>query len=85
MNGLAGVLAYAKDNPVLLLDLLKYALACLVLFGLPIPAGLVVAVLTLVTAGQVTPAAKAEAARVDALYTPVPSAPAAIDAEGNGA
>lgn len=78
--GFRGVLDYVKGNPVLLLDLLKYLLAALVLFGLPIPPGLdvllagaILAGLTLFTAGQVTPVATANAAIATALATPVPT------------
>lgn len=82
MSGFKGVVTYVKGNPVLMLDLVKYALAALVLFGLPIPAGLdvilagaILTALTIVTAGQVTPAAKADLAYRTALYTPVPDEP----------
>ncbi|MDG4826013.1 hypothetical protein O7635_29540 [Asanoa sp. WMMD1127] len=53
---------FIKDNPVLLLDLLKYVLAALILFGIPVPPGLdvliagaVVAVLSFITRSAVTP------------------------------
>ncbi|WP_200209104.1 hypothetical protein [Micromonospora coerulea] len=72
--------AYIKDNPVVLLDLVKYVLAALVLFGLPIPpgidvvvAGAVLAVLTLVTRAKVVPVAKHDLAVEDALNTTAPT------------
>lgn len=53
---------FIKNNPVVVLDFVKYALAVLVLFGLPVPpgldvalAGLVVAGLSLYTRSKVTP------------------------------
>lgn len=71
---------YVKDNPVVLLDVLKYALGALVLFGLPIPpgldvlvAGLILAGLTIVTRSKVVPVAKHEQAVEDALATPAPT------------
>lgn len=86
-SGLKGVASYVKGNPVLMLDLVKYVLSALVLFGLPIPdgldvvvAGAILTILTIATAGQVTPAAAANRAVQTALYTPVPDA---IDAEAD--
>ena len=53
---------FVKDNPVVVIDLVKYALAVLVLFGLPVPAGLdvalaglIVAALSIYTRSKVTP------------------------------
>lgn len=67
---------YIKENPVVLLDVLKYVLAGLVLFGLPIPpgvdallAGAILAVLTVATRQAVTPNAKVDAAVEEALET----------------
>jgi hypothetical protein len=73
------LVAYVKDNPVVLLDIVKYLAAALVLFGLPIPpgvdvavAGLILAVLTVVTRSAVVPVAKHDAAVTDALNMPAP-------------
>lgn len=56
------ILAYVRREPVVLLDAIKALLALVVVFGLPIPAGLdlalagaLVAVLTIVTRGKVSP------------------------------
>lgn len=66
-------IAYLKDNPVIVLDLVKYILAGFVLFGLPIPqgfdvivAGAVLTVLTVITRSRVARAIE------DALHTPPP-------------
>lgn len=59
---MSAILEYIKREPVVVLDVVKYVLAALVLFGLPIPPGLdalvagaLVAVLSIVTRGMVTP------------------------------
>lgn len=56
------VVAYLKREPVAVLDVVKALLALLIVFGLPIPpgldvavAGVVVALLTVVTRGKVSP------------------------------
>ncbi|MDM4718448.1 hypothetical protein QTQ03_02135 [Micromonospora sp. WMMA1363] len=70
---------YVKDNPVVLLDLIKYAVAVLVLFGLPVPpgvdvavAGVTLGVLTIITRSQVVPVGRHHQAVTDALMTPAP-------------
>ncbi|WP_144121119.1 hypothetical protein [Catellatospora sichuanensis] len=71
---------FLKDNPVVLMDLVKAVLALVVVFGLPIPPGLdvavagaIVAALTVVTRSLVMPVGKAEGAIREALNTPVPA------------
>lgn len=61
----ASVVKALKGNPVLILDLIKAVLAVLIIFGLPIPAGLdialaavVVAALSIVTRSMVRPVRK---------------------------
>ncbi|MEV6638093.1 hypothetical protein AB0M54_45960 [Actinoplanes sp. NPDC051470] len=73
------VVAFLRDNPVVVLDVLKAAVALLLVFGLPIPAGLdvaaaglVVAVLTVVTRQAVTPNGTVGELVDEALNTPAP-------------
>lgn len=82
-------IVFMKDNPVVVLDVVKYVLAGLVLFGVPIPpgldvlaAGLVLAILTIVTRQLVTPEAKARQAVADALFSPIPHLGEAWISEG---
>jgi hypothetical protein len=72
-------LRYLKDNPVILLDIIKYVVAALVMAGVAInpaivvPAGAVIlTVLTLVTRSRVVEVGKHDAAVEDALNTPTP-------------
>jgi hypothetical protein len=76
---MASVITWIKGNPVIVGDVIKYGLALLVLFGVPVPAGaaaaisaLIVALGSLVTRSQVSPTATVEAKVEEALYTPVP-------------
>lgn len=80
MRGGMKYLTYLRENPVVLLDLVKYAVVVAALFGLPLPPGIdvavasaVLAVLTLITRAKVVPLVKHEAAVEDALNTPAPS------------
>lgn len=68
------ILAYIKREPVVLLDAVKAILALVVILGLPVPAGLDVAlagvlvtILTIATRGMVTPVPKEEADELDIL------------------
>ncbi|GIJ38515.1 hypothetical protein [Micromonospora andamanensis] len=67
-------LTYITENPVVLLDIIKYAIAALVLFGVPVPPGVDVAIagavlgaLTLITRAVVVPLGKHNTAVEDAL------------------
>lgn len=82
-------LRHVKNNPVVLYDLLKYAVAVLVAFGLPVPPGVDVAVggvllaaLTIATRSQVVPVGRHQAAVADALMAPAPTATAESSTTG---
>jgi hypothetical protein len=70
---------WIKRNPVIVLDIVKYLAAGLVLFGIPVPAGLDVVIAGLVLAGLsiatrqlVTPNGEVEKQVDEALHTPAP-------------
>ncbi|MCG5459617.1 hypothetical protein PSH03_005401 [Micromonospora sp. PSH03] len=80
MTGFRKYAEYLRGNPVVLLDLMKYAAVVAVLFGLPIPpgvdvavAGAVLAVLTIITRSRVVEVGKHTREVEDALATPVPT------------
>lgn len=69
-----------RSNPVLVMDLVKAVIALVVIFGIPIPpgldiavAGVLVAVLSVFTRGMVMPMGRVNLALVDALNTPAPA------------
>ncbi|GAB3847300.1 hypothetical protein GCM10029963_28520 [Micromonospora andamanensis] len=75
-------LTYITENPVVLLDIIKYAIAALVLFGVPVPPGVDVAIagavlgaLTLITRAVVVPLGKHNTAVEDALAMTPPGTP----------
>ncbi|MER7445041.1 hypothetical protein [Micromonospora avicenniae] len=70
---------YLRDNPVVVMDIVKYVIAALTVAGITVNAaiaapvgGLILLVLTVVTRGQVVPVVKHEQAVRDALHTPAP-------------
>lgn len=70
---------WVKRNPVIVLDIAKYLLAGLVLFGIPVPAGLdaviaglVLAGLSIATRQLVTPNGEVEKRVDEALHAPTP-------------
>ncbi|XVU22542.1 hypothetical protein ACQPZJ_35475 [Actinoplanes sp. CA-054009] len=75
------ILERVKRNPVLVLDVVKAVLALLIVFGVPLPpgldvalAGVVIAGLSLLTRSAVTPNATVDEKVEEALNTPAPEA-----------